>query len=187
MRIADDRRRGRGAEAAMLDDAADRVARLVGRREGDEQRVVAQRPVRLGGRARRAGTPGRCRSCRPSGCRRAAASSRPRCRAVDDRGHRLADESRDAPGSTSRSADRLALAGHQQPRLEQLPGCQPRRHDRQLHRVDQHIALADRRVGGVIALPLRGDISSSAIRARHRAEALASGSAGRTPRRSRDS
>ena len=46
-RIADDRRRGRGAEAAMLDDAADRVARLVGGREGDEQGVVAQRPVAL--------------------------------------------------------------------------------------------------------------------------------------------
>ena len=90
----------RRAEAAMLDDAADRVARLVGRREGDEQRVVAQRP----------GSPGRRpRSPAPSTCAvpvlpaiwmpsSGSLDATAGAVLVDDRGHGVADESRDAPG-----------------------------------------------------------------------------------------
>ena len=40
--LARDRRRGLGAEAAVLDQHRQRDGRLVGRRVGDEQRVVAQ-------------------------------------------------------------------------------------------------------------------------------------------------
>ena len=65
--LARDRRRGLRAEAAVLDEHRERDLRLVGRRVGDEQRVVAQALVDLAARRTSrpsASTPARCRSCR---------------------------------------------------------------------------------------------------------------------------
>jgi hypothetical protein len=177
------------APAAMLDDHRAGVARLVDRREADEQAVVAHPPGEAFVGAHAAGalamvirrtwavpvlpailTPVE----RQLGAGRGAV-------AVDHARHRRRTKARCSTGSTGRGG--AAGLSRGEPRLDQPAARDPRRHHRQLERIDQHVALADRHVDRVVGLPFAMVFALHPFRIGHGAVALGR-PAGRTSGRS---
>ena len=151
--------------AAMLEHDAGGVARLVGRREGDEQRVVAhltaarrcsRTPLAALGHGDAADLGGAGLAGDRDAVDVAASPTPPvppplttphiasrtkaRCSGVERQADRRASRARSAAGAARAIAAR----------------CDPRRHHRELERVDQHIALADRRVERVARRSIPG-------------------------------
>ena len=155
-RVADQRRGDRRAETAMLDDRRGRVARIVERHEGHEQRVVAKLPLRGGVVAAFAGAQivGLGGSGLPRHLDPVERQFRGGRRSVIDHApHRLVNEVQMilVDGKLGLRRDRLVL---EQARNDALSSRKAAGHHRQLQRIDEDHALADRHVDGIVSLPL---------------------------------
>ena len=155
-RVADQRRGDRRAEPAMLDDRRCRIAWIVERHEGHEQRVVTKLPLRGGVVAAFAG--GEIVGLGGSGLSRHldAVERQFRCgrrSVIDHSPHRLVNEVQMIliDGKLGLRHDRLVL---EQARNDALSGRKAAGHHRQLQRIDEDHALADRHVDGIVSLPL---------------------------------
>jgi hypothetical protein len=140
----------------MLDNRRNRVAWVIERDEGHEQRVVAQAP----GRARIVAAlvsgeiMGLCGAGLSSHLDAAQRQlRRSRGSVIDYAPHRLADEIQMVLVDLQMllRGDRLVL---EQPRNHPFASREAAGHHRQLERVDEHHALADRHVDRVVSLPL---------------------------------
>ncbi len=138
----------------MLDHHSSGIARIVERGEEDEQPVVTifPRAAPAIGKIQTDDLGGAGLARHQDIVDRQARAAR-RARAIDRVGHRLADIADMLVGKIDR-VEALDRGPAVEPRFDMAPRREAGRHDRQLERIGEHVALADGRVDGVVGLPL---------------------------------